>query len=466
MMKISRNALCPCNSGKKHKKCCLVKEAKANAENIIAERTAANEKEQQDERQSEPHWVDAEANDGLYEAKFSQFWEEFNTAESVQKASMIKKAFDEPELMNNEDIFELFNALDSSISCSSERELYIDLVEQLKINSPDIYQNEVSNLMSVCVSYALIDKQRENVATYFTELAKFASTDIDIFNSSLDQLAYYDYLDLLVQAMRIGWQNVAISPDIIPQGVEKYRHRGFDFELLYYISHAIKPSLDDKQLVTVMEHYGYFDQELLSHYFTTIALLEKRNWCKDDFEYSINNSQNSLVSVGELLENICQLTNEFMGYLQQTKTMPPSRAEMIRTELKSYLQRRAKGELKKRADPRKKKRKLKKTHCYAHSILTPDRITFDWYLGEKIQFLSFQVYRAFALYECIPAWLEFLQSKMLIDEAGSKSALEDISRLYDSVEGLTHRLVPHENYILEQLHQCWSIQKNRSSESK
>jgi len=454
-MKISRNEPCPCGSGKKYKKCCLPKETQAAAQKINAEKVKAGE--QTIERQAAATNAEVEVNEDPIDAKYQQFWKEFKIANFQQKANLIKKAFDAPELMNSEDVFDLFDGLESSSTSIKERQIYQLLVEQLKINFPDLYQDSISHLLSTCVNYALIDEHREKVSTYFTEWAQFADADIDIFGCSLDQLAYYDHLTLLVEAMSIGWQNVEHSSNIVSWGIEEYRYRASEFELLHYLAHAAEPALDDSQLVAKMEQYGEFEPEKMSGYFACITDSCMHAWHKEDFNYSAISQQNSAVSEQDVMENICSLSNEFMSYLYKTKAVPYSRAEMIRTEMKAYLQRRAKGELSPRRDPRKKKPKQKKSFSNAQSILYPDRKTFDRYLGGKMQFLSLQQYRAFALCESIPAWLEFLHTRALIDEVESRKLLDNLAPLYVAMEDLIHTLIPQEVYILEQLHKAWKI---------
>jgi len=454
-MKISRNNPCPCGSGKKYKKCCLPKETQAAAQKIKTERVIDNE--QTHERQPAATNTEVEVDEDPIDSKYQQFWEAFNTANFEQKANLIKKAFDDTALMNSEDVLDLFNGLESSSTSTIERQIYQVLVDQFKISSPDLYQEIISSLLSTCVNHALIDGHREKVGTYFTEFAQFADADIDRFDRSLDQLAYYDHLSLLVEAMSIGWQSVEQSSNIVPWGIEEYRSRASEFELLHYIAHAAEPVLDDSQLVARMGQYGEFEPEKLSEYFACITDSCQRNWHKEDFNFSATNQQNSTVSEQVLMQNISSLSNEFMSYLCKTKAVPYSRAEMIRTEMTTYLQRRAKGELAPRRDPRKKKPKQKKSFSNAHAILYPDRKTLDRYLGEKMQLLNVQQYRAFALCESIPAWLEFLGSRTLIDDVESKKLIDNLAPLYVVMEGLFHKLIPQEAYILEQLQKAWEF---------
>jgi len=460
MAKIGRNTPCPCGSGKKYKKCCLRKheEEGRNASKLATDGYSSIESENK---------LDAKVGDGLKDPDdsseassddYDNFFEEFRAADFAGKVAIIEDAFDNSDLMDDgESVFELFNDLSATASDIEERKLHYDLVFKLRDNHPEVYEKEAGYLLDSCVANTLIDNQIPKLEQSFKEFAKIAHKEIDIFDNRLDQVAYYGHLDLIVEVMRIGWEKIKDSSEIIEWGIDEYASKVVDYELFYYLSNTSDPRSDDKTLIEKMGNYYELDTEGFDRYFACITRTCDHAWSMDDFDYKFNGKKG--VSKKKFMNNVSSLTNEFLDYLHSDEGMSYSKAEMIRTEIGSYLRSRVEGELDKKPSPFEVTRNPKKRKTpipgFVH-ILCPDKPTFERFLVQKMNIISVRLYRALACFESIPAWLRFLESKGLIDFTLRNKTFLSIMKLYPSMEKIVGKAMHREDFLINESKDAWN----------
>ena len=78
------------------------------------------------------------------------------------------------------------------------------------------------------------------------------------------------------------------------------------------------------------------------------------------------------------------------------------------------------------------KRKLPKPPRPVHP-LCPERVTLEVYLAELMGMLSGRYHAAAALFQAMPAWLRFLESRRLIDAATHEKVLADLRPLHSTL---------------------------------
>ena len=126
--------------------------------------------------------------------------------------------------------------------------------------------------------------------------------------------------------------------------------------------------------------------------------------------------------------NLSRLISEFVGYLRREEGVPFPRGELVRHELYRYFVRRNEGNL----DPRpsmlelamQPKLKLPKPPRPAHP-LCPERVTLDIHISGMMGLMNELYHSAAALFQAMPSWLRFLESRRLIDaDTGRKVATE------------------------------------------
>jgi hypothetical protein len=96
---------------------------------------------------------------------------------------------------------------------------------------------------------ALAVNRLDAVASLTRELAARAGSEIDIFSSVFDALAYHGHLDALMEAMRIAVPGVRASTEILPWGVGTFMNLGADCEIFDYLEHTSSPDPTDPLLL-------------------------------------------------------------------------------------------------------------------------------------------------------------------------------------------------------------------------
>ncbi|CAB1068839.1 hypothetical protein D1AOALGA4SA_485 [Olavius algarvensis Delta 1 endosymbiont] len=297
-MKIGRNAPCPCGSGKKYKKCCLgIDEKRADEEIqqnareqeiIDTEESVLNDNAVREIGPSEDTAdVKDEEREEISESESDLIWAEFEGSDFDQKAAIIEKILGDPDLFEEFDCFELFNGLHDVCQHLDDRQVFKKLTHWLKQEYPDRYINTMGYLLQTLIQDALIDDIETEAGRLFLEFADHADADIDIFNSTLDQMASYADLDLMLSAMHRGWDKVKDSPKIVPWGVSEFGNLGAKYEIFKYISKVSDPVPTDPNLLKKLEKFIDPDVEMVKTYLTHITGSSGKQWKLEDFNYQI-----------------------------------------------------------------------------------------------------------------------------------------------------------------------------------
>ncbi|MCP4106479.1 MAG: SEC-C domain-containing protein [Desulfobacteraceae bacterium] len=466
-MKTKPDDLCPCGSGRKYKKCCLPTHEEMSDEKHEEEYDDDDDfdEDEDDDEDYEYFYDDGYDEDDDFEDEFyNEYYKKFENADFDGKVSMIRDAFEDPELLDEELFFEVFNDLNDVLSSTKERKIYFELVQELKDREPEIYEDIEGYVLFNCVSNALIDSQTENAANLFKELAMIADEEIDLFMLRIDQVAYYGLLPLLVESMRIGWEQVEDSPDIGHWGIDEYTCIASDYELFDYLSETSEPSPADKTLVKKIKNYYEPDPEDFADYFACVTRKTGRKWSMDDFVKPVAKKGKKSKKAKELepwlVKNISCLTNEFLDYLNKDEGISYPKADMMRTEMFHYLYQRTEGELERNSglfdDMEKRQVKLPPEF---ENILCPDPDTFDRYLATMMNIMSSRFYRSMACFESVPAWLRFLESNSLIDFDLRKRTFVSIEKLYPDMEKIFSKIKNRDDFALSELKKAWDDPK-------
>jgi hypothetical protein len=302
---------------------------------------------------------------------------------------------------------------------------------------------------SWCLLDALAEGRREVVPSLSRELAARAGRDIDVVNRTMEALGYHGQLDLLVEALRIAWPFVKSSDNIVPWGISEFAERGVSHEIYDYLEHTESPDPDDAAL---LDRVRFFIEEpredYLREFIGDLAGISGREWKADDFalrpqrkrhggDWDDEPEERQSPDPGAI--NLGRLIGTFVGYLRREEGVPYPRGELVRHVLYSYFLRRNQGDL----DPRPSmleqaldpKRKLPKPPRPAHP-LCPERVTLDVHLAGMMGMLSGRYYSAAALFQAMPAWLRFLESRRLIDAATSRKVAAELLPLHATLLGI------------------------------
>jgi hypothetical protein len=164
----------------------------------------------------------------------------------------------------------------------------------------------------------------------------------------------------------------------------------------------------------------------------------RHDWDEEDEEDAVDNAAGQ--TTGN--QSFHDLSIEFLGYLHRVEGVPYTRGELGRRELVKFVLERHAGELEyqesmleslQRDLTRQRGRRpppKPKFQQYAHQLV-PDHERLDRFLGGLLQLLNQLYYHAAAVFELLPAWLRFLESRHLIDAALRVQTLRDLESLLE-----------------------------------
>ena len=217
------------------------------------------------------------------------------------------------------------------------------------------------------------------------------------------------------------------SDKIVPWGVSEFMNKGADFEIFDYLENTRAPDPADPVLLERIKFYVEEPrQEYLREFISDLTGRSGRQWRKEDFalrrrkkardEWDDDGEGRAARYPGAI--NLSRLISDFVGYMRREEGVPFPRGQLVRHELYRYFIRRNAGEL----DPRpsmldqalRPNQKLPKPPRPAHP-LCPERVTLEVFLAEMVGFLNGLVHTSSAVFQAIPAWLRFLESRGLID---------------------------------------------------
>jgi len=444
-MNAGRNDPCPCGSGKKYKKCCLAKDRKGLSENRIeppprdwddaepeaadaadtlqradellrAELSAATsgrEDQQPDEPPPQPDPL-AQAQDAL--------WEEFEACDYEGQTALFLKTFDTPELISQGMAVEMLDVILRGAKQHDDWGGFEILIRAFQERLPDVFAESAACYVSWLIDGRVARGRFDEIAPLAREIAACAGRDIDIFNLTLDALAYHCDLSTLVEMMRIGWPGVRESADILPWGVDEFAYRACRYEMLSYCVQAASPRPDDPGLIERLEFYEEsVNQDFVAAFIESVAGLVHQEpipgkasaaWCS----------------------RVCL---EFLGHLIREERMSPGKAELGSGNLSRYLVQRVDGQLEHSPPlydpgkrPQKRKGKARRTQRRPVHILCPDAKTFEPFLADHMHFLSARYHTVAATMEVIPTWLRFLELRQMVDSQEHLSTLRGLACLH------------------------------------
>jgi hypothetical protein len=456
-MKAGRNDPCPCGSGKKYKKCCLDNDNSAAA---VQRALAAVSAAARHEIASPAHPqlaagpTDAEAPhppeppDPVAE-RGDRLWERFQDTIGEERAAVFLEVLADDEVSTDELVVEMLIAIRNECLPKGERARFAGHVDELRTRRPDLFAESAHIYLSWRLTDTLADNRHDDLAPLARELATYAGRNLDSFNRAVDALRYHGKLDVIVDAMRIAWPLVKAADNIAPWGVASLAEDGVNQEVFSYLARTETPDPDDPRL---LERIHFFiddpSEDAIRELIEDLTRSSGREWQTTEFtlrpprkrrqrDWDEEDEEDDTADPGAV--NLARLTREFVGYLRREKGVSYARGGMVRRELYQYLVRRHAGDL----DPRPSmlqqtlnpNLRLPKPPKPAHP-LCPERVTLEAHLVSLTGSLTVLYYRAAALFQAMPAWLSFLQSRGLIDAATLAKVIGQLTPLHDAMPRL------------------------------
>ena len=457
-MKAGRNDPCPCGSGKKYKKCCIAKDQEASSRatseisspaSIVAPNRLARQPEPVEptaparaaEAPTPPLPLDPVTERG------DRLWREFESQEGEGRIAVFLDALEDAEVMTDGMAFEMLSVLHADAVKSGSRTRFAECVGALRECRPDVFKQGSHYYLSWCLEDALAESRQEVVPSLARELAARAGRDIDIFNHACDRLAYHGELPVLVEVLRIAWPLVKSSDNVVPWGISEFADNGVSHEIFDYLENTTSPDPADAAL---LDRIHFFIEEprenYLREFISDLTGNSGREWQVNDFalrpprkrdrdDWGDDEEPKRRTPESGAI-NLSRLISEYTGYLRREEGVPFPRGELVRQELYRYFMRRHTGDL----DPRPSmleqamhpNRKLPKPPRPAHP-LCPERVTLDVHLARMMGMMSGLYHSAAALFQAMPAWLRFLESRRLIDAGTREKVIAELLPLHASL---------------------------------
>ena len=455
-MKAGRNDPCPCGSGRKYKKCCLAKDQQARQTTASPPHLSpAARLRPVPSLTPHPKPAGPTAPARAAEApippppvdpitgRAESRWREFKSQNAEGRIAIFLETLEDAEVMTDDLTFEMLGVLHTDAVKSGDRTRFAECVGALRQRRSEVFEEGSPFYLDWCLLDALAESRQEVVPSLARELAARAGRDIDVFNRAGDAVGYHGQLSVLVEALRIAWPGVKSSDNVVPWGVSEFAAKGADHEIFNYLEHTPSPDSADPVL---LDRITFFVEEpredYLREFIGDLTGKSGRQWQAEDFalrpprkrsrdDWDDDTEEKQTPDSGAI--NLSRLISEFVGYLRRDEGVPFPRGELVRRELYRYFVGRHEGDL----DPRPSmleqalhpKRKLPKPPRPAHP-LCPERVTLDVHLAGMMSMMSGRYHSAAALFQAMPAWLRFLESRRLIDAGTRKKVAEELLPLH------------------------------------
>ena len=444
-MSIGRNDPCPCGSGKKYKKCCLLKDEeearKKAAEAVTKPAPVEKPKVAEPLMSAKPPAVEHSHSppDPRMDAMLERL-EEFQDSDYERRIEIFRQSIEE-DLMDEEQAFEMLNPLFEQAVERNERDRFDALTEELRQRLPEVYRLEEHYILEWRIINALAAGRYEQSGELTREMALLAHKRLDVWDWVERRMAYHGQLPALVESVRLAWPKISEATGMMSWAKTGFSQRAIQYELLSYVAQTPAPDPNDPAL---LDRLKFFDDDIRMERLTAIlnclAGRSNRQWAMDDFRLTPPGGtwRKKQKVVDEAYEkgaqNLFDLAMAFVAYAHSVTGAPYTKAEMAAQEILRFILRRERRTLEYQegvynstlGPDERPGGPAKKFKEYEH-LLCPDRERLDRYLANLFNPVTADNHTASAMMELIPAWLRFVESQGLIDSELRDRTLRDLS---------------------------------------
>jgi len=364
--------------------------------------------------------------DVLAEQEEDQLWAQFERADLEGKVTLFLRSLEAGEL-DDEYAFEMLSEMRSQLDLSGPqaRARYAELVERLRQQAPDLYEESIHYYHEDLIYDAVTDGRWEALPELLTPFAE--DPDLDLFSMVIDRLMYHGQIQPLIETMAQAWSKISESANLLPWAIDEFGGRLMHLNLLHYLETSENARPDDSLLLETTTAYGEWKEGWLERFVPHLTSPAPSAWQPADFDETVDADQ--------WHDNLNDLLAEFVAD-QHRAGIPYGRGYMAWAQLAEALEqqfvapsapssRRGKGSRKGKG----KKRGAKTQSARPSSSLVPRYQTTDKALVDLPPFLEAQPYRAAATLELLPAYLYFLAHLGLVHPTEMDEALAELQPL-------------------------------------
>lgn len=404
-MKIGRNEICPCGSGKKYKKCCLGKPLEDNPAN---DELLRNEEDLFDD--DFPPELRKALNE--VEPKLSPL------KEPEQLEYFLAQIAAKPDLDPM-----LVIAMSGYICQMSEqhetRAKIFETIESLSKQYPDLYNPHKLEYLSLLVGLAIGLAEIPLIDRLMKEFATLADQEYFLFAHALDLLIIAEYLSVVAEVIPIALETLSKSDSVPKEWLEAFTVHLLYFNLLnYYETH---PDMDIQELKDCCPTWQFFEDQQCNQLLAHLKGTAETKWSLKDFSFAVDIKAATDSPEVDRELNFLFLTFDFLHYMHQTQHLSYAKAESLRSHIFDYVKRRNAGLLKTSNAKKHHKKQFLPANPFAVDLNT---------LGNFLVPQAFNSDLSMALFvEGLPKWLQFLREKQLLTEYDYKRYHKEISKL-------------------------------------
>lgn len=459
---VGRNDPCPCGSGKKYKHCHMqidreaaqqaeIEAAQRAEEERLAElRERAKARKQEQSALALSDGFDAEAGEGEGDPNIEyldRMWEMFEQAEGDRKWEICEMGIDD-QLMDGEEVFEFFIVLHRDALERGLERRFVQLVARLREQCFDAYQAEIANLFQWAFPFLSPSERDTFLPDFIQDLIADGPNKIEPFLNVVDMLAILGESAVYTQVVRATQETVK-SAELFEWAIDIYHAQYLDTFLFEYLDTT--PAEERRNPERVADFIASLPtpEDIAEDEFTAYLRRlagERSSWTQDDFPVRTSGRADARIP-DTTVEHLVQLSQEFLAHLRWEKGIPFVKGELATKELRRFLANQEISAPARRSKGKKRRKSPNEPLPAAVLPLCPDREQLDRSLYGVMSFFGYQPYKGLAIMEIIPAWLQFLEERGLIDSeahAASRRSLGDLAeqvQIYAKNEALGPQLI-------------------------
>ncbi len=384
-----RNAPCPCGSGRKYKLCCLpADEALERAGGLAA---PASGRPQRD-RLAIPDDPDAaDAWDGV--------WDRFTGADYEEQIATFEDAL-ATRTVDGELAFEMLSEIQAEAAARGELGRFRALLERFARALPTLYARDAAYYAGWLLDEALASGDTVRLPALLAPLAERPDEQIDEVLQLARRLTYYGQIAPLLEVLRRGWPAIEKAHDREPGVAEEYGSLVADLLVLQYVSTAPNPRADDPALFAEVRCYVETEQEQLEQNVAALLGQSGRSWRASDLESPPRGEPRG--------RRLFLLAEEWAGEAWRRHGVVLGRAALAADALAAYQDEHASKGMR------------------AARMLVPAPRPLERFLAQQLDVLIYDLYRAGALVELLPLYLDFLVERELIEASAARRAVAEL----------------------------------------
>lgn len=468
-MNVGRNDPCPCGSGRKYKKCCMRKDQERQAAataveappvgEYVPERPSAKPAARPARRGQVKAKVAAGPGPSAADVADKRRWRDYEKRDYEGRIRLFRDEVDEGTL-DGDAAFEMLTDLYPEMVQLGQRDRFDELVGELRQRLPDAYAEEACYFVDRQIANAIALGRHDAIAPLAREMARAGKGNVDVMFRSIDRLMYHGRTGELLELFRSAWGWIqGNEADIVPWGIHEFADLAFGVEMGDYLQRAAEPTAADPGLLERLGRYVErpLDPDHVQLHLDLLRGVSEPSWRLEDVaprrggdveeaegfadEAPGDPAARRLAAAEAAPGSLHHLGLAFTGFAWRGEGVPFPRASLARRGLLGYLVEREEGRfddrrsmLERMQHPGRKPPRARYDHP-----LCPDRATLDYQLARMLEFLAPRPYRAGALFELIPCWLAFLESRGLLDAEQRARTFEELRPLNRQLPGILER---------------------------